>query len=651
MSLNFDEMTKEELINYIKKLKREHKYGLVWEEKQEDLDELLKDNYPILENVSSKDILDYDGQPNLFIEGENLHALELLYITHKGSIDVIYIDPPYNTKNKDFKYNDKFVDIDDSYRHSKWISFMHRRLKIARKLLKKDGVLFISIDDNEVSQLKLLCDEIFDEKNFLGMFTWVRKKKGSFLSESVRKMTEYILCYRADKDAKIKFYGEKAYDNKWQPLLKRTNSLKTLELKGNVVEATIPDGIYKKGEYGKGGTMVRLENDIEIKNGKVITPFKVTGRYVWTQEKLDNELKMGTRIAINSLGFGFNVFRWDQSFKIKPPSTLINEDVGVGTNEDANEEIKTIFNISTGDNDLFTYAKPVSLIKYLIKMATYNKKDALILDFFAGSGTTGQAVLELNEEDGGNRRFILVTNNEVDEKTERKLKKMGIEKGSEEFESYGVCRRVTYPRIRKIIKGFYVNKKTKEILDEEKLTVTKLKNIDVILQRMEKIKNEKANEFSKIKYELKNDILKLIGENEEGAFIKGYKVNLKYYQTSLLPKNKNKDQMALQMAKVVDDLLCIKEDCYELVKTHESYRIYKQGNKKIMGVYSDFLNTNIDAFIEDVNSLESHEKIIYSFSFTDGVDSSIFNKLGKETKIEAIPMKILEMFDDLRKRG
>ncbi|MBM3281699.1 MAG: site-specific DNA-methyltransferase, partial [Candidatus Harrisonbacteria bacterium] len=367
---------------------------------------------------------------HLIIEGDNYHALSVLNYTHAGKIDLIYIDPPYNTGNKDFIYNDRFVDKEDSFRHSKWLSFMAHRLRLAKNLLTETGVIFISIDDNEQAHLRLLCDQIFGEENFIANFTWVRKKKGSHLSDEIRKMTEYVIAYK--KKNKIELFGEEAYKDKWQPLLKRTNSPKTLSLKAMVVETTIPDGKYIKGVYGNGGTQVKLENNIVVKDGKILNDFKITGRYVWTQSMLDDEISKGTRIAINSLGFGFNVLRWDQADKTKRPSTLINDVVGVGTNEDANEEIKQIFGL-TGDNEVFKYAKPVSLIEYLVLMATKNNEDAIILDFFAGSGTTGHAVLKLNVEKGGMRQFILCSTND---------------------EKEPIVDKVLYPRIKKVIDGY-----------------------------------------------------------------------------------------------------------------------------------------------------------------------------------------------------
>lgn len=429
---------------------KQNNYGLVFLDVPEAFDDDVENKLPILEEVPKLAINSKDGKPiHLLIEGDNYHVLTCLNYTHKGKVDVIYIDPPYNTGSDGFKYKDKRildkypdgteVPIDHPLRHSYWLSFMRKRLELARDILSDTGVIFISIDDNEFAQLKLVCDDIFTENNFVGIFTWTRKKKGSHLSNEIRKMTEYVIAYR--KKNVVELFGENAYKDKWQPLLKRTNSKKTLALKKGVVEATIPNGKYKKGNYGTGGTQITLENDIFVENGTVVTDFSITGRYVWTQNMLDEELSKGTRISINSEGFGFNVLRWDQAEKTKRPSTLINGQVGVGTNEDANEEIKKIFNLR-GDNEIFKYAKPVSLIRYLVLMASKNNKSAIVADFFAGSGTTGQAVMELNDTDTGNRQFILVTNNDE------------ITNGQKHKIMTDIC----YPRIKNVIKGYNGNK-------------------------------------------------------------------------------------------------------------------------------------------------------------------------------------------------
>lgn len=395
-------------LNEIEKTLNEKKYGLVWEEHTEHVDEMLEANIPVLDEVKERKItVDESLDYNFLIEGDNLHALKLLEKTHRGKVDVIYIDPPYNTGN-DFIYDDSYVDSSDSFTHSKWLSFMSKRLKKARQLLSSKGIIFISIDDREHAALKCLCDEIFGSDNFIGNFVWVRKKKGSFLNKKIRKMTEYILCYSKQNNS-MEFFGESAYKDKWQPIVKRTNSIKTLKVESGCATTKLDNGYYKSGQYVEGNTGVKFLNDFYVEDGVVITELNLKGRFVWTQEFLDDELRNGTKIEL-SKKFGFNVLRYNQGEKTKAPSSLINSENGVGTNEDASKELESLLEIPLEDS--FSYSKPKSLIQYLINMTKIIGNDLVVLDFFAGSGTTGHAVAALNKEDGGNRRYILCTNNE-----------------------------------------------------------------------------------------------------------------------------------------------------------------------------------------------------------------------------------------------
>lgn len=193
---NYSEWSKTELIKEIKKLKKRKKYGIFWEDKTEKVAELCKEKLPVLEEDKTKEIKTDENKPvNILIEGDNYHALSVLNYTHKGKVDVIYIDPPYNTANKEFTFNDRIIGIDDAYRHSKWISFMHKRLKLAKNLLKSSGVIFISIDYNELAQLKLLCDEIFGEKNYVENIIWRKKEGGGQQDDYFVTEHEYILAY------------------------------------------------------------------------------------------------------------------------------------------------------------------------------------------------------------------------------------------------------------------------------------------------------------------------------------------------------------------------------------------------------------------------------------------------------------------------
>ena len=371
----------------------------------------------------------WDDTENLYIEGDNLEVLKLLQKSYFGKVKMIYIDPPYNT-GTDFVYHDDFRDNIANYKeitnqttkanpetngryHTDWLNMMYPRLKLARNLLADDGVIFLSIDDNEVHNLKKVCDEIFGEENFVAEFTWIKKKKGSHLSKTVRNMTEYVLAY-SKEITKIELFGEEAYTDKWQPLAKRTNAHKTLTFKANTLETKLKDGQYKNGLYGEGTSAIRFKNDFYVKDGKIVSELDVEGPFVWIQKKLDDELELGTRVAL-STKFGFNALRSNQADKIKRPTTILDSKLNIGTNEDAYGEAISLFE----KENIMSYPKPVSLIKYLINTLGYYDKNFIVLDFFSGSATTAHATVQLNLEYNSNIKFIMVQLPELtDEKSE-----------------------------------------------------------------------------------------------------------------------------------------------------------------------------------------------------------------------------------------
>ena len=425
-------LTNEEKSELLGLLRKQKKYGLVWEDKPEDVEERLRNELPILVEDTSKAIIsdDADALNHILIEGDNLEALTALAYTHEGKIDLIYIDPPYNTGNKDFVYNDKFVDKEDSYRHSKWLSFMSRRLRIAKQLLSDKGVIFISIDDNEQAQLKLLCDEVFGEINFIAKFDW-RKKTGANDAKDIAVITESILLYAKNHfvtiERKIWARDEMSVNkNRYKLSDEYVNErgryyLDTLDRGGLQYSDSMnfgieaPDGgvIYPNGrsefvndgwiwKWGKDKVKWGIENKFLefVKSGKS-RGSKYTIKYK-VYQNVDNE----GNIREHS-GRAF--------------SNLITEPI----NQQGNIDIINVFD----GNSIFSNPKPIGLIQYLLKIL--KDRDITILDFFAGSGTTLHATMQLNAEDGGHRKCILVTNNENN-----------------------ICEEVTYERNKRVINGY-----------------------------------------------------------------------------------------------------------------------------------------------------------------------------------------------------
>ncbi len=400
-------------------LNKQKKYGLVWEDKPEDVEERLRDELPVLKEVKERFISSEDPEaPNhVLIEGDNLEALTALTYTHAGKIDVIYIDPPYNTGNKDFIYNDSFVDSEDSFRHSKWLSFMNKRLKLAKGLLSDKGVIFISIDDNEQAQLKLLCDEVFGSNNFVGTYFWKRTSTPPALSYKIRRKLEYVICYQKT-DIPQRTFAQGYVDGGDAPLLNSGNPIGILEFPAHSVHFGLPDGIYNN----KSNYKIKLLDAVDVVNGLNEHSFRAQGNFKWGQKNLNKEVENGTYFLIKTQQFSP---RFQKAIKTtKVPSNIIDDEVLVGTNEDAQKEMNEI-GIS------FDYAKPTSLIAFLAKMPFWEEKEITILDFFAGSGTTLNATMILNAKDGGHRKCILVTNNENN-----------------------ICEEVTYERNKRVINGY-----------------------------------------------------------------------------------------------------------------------------------------------------------------------------------------------------
>lgn len=415
----------------------DEKYKFIWPGKTLAIKESQKPSTGTL-RPSKENSVHWDKTRNIYIEGDNLEVLKLLQKAYYNRIKCIYIDPPYNT-GKDFIYADNYKDNLENYLklsgqvkdddniegsiklttnietagrfHTNWLNMMYPRLKLARNLLTDDGVIFISIDDNEVENLKKICNEIFGETNFIGQLTWLKKRKGSFLSKNMVSLTEYILIYGRNKG--IGLYGGEADTSESQPLIKRTNSIKKLNFPKNQVKTKLKDGLYPKGTYGEGTSSVNLLNDVTISNGLIINDFSLEGPFIWTQENLDNELKRGSKLVINTKKFQVRAFKVPKEGSYKGLNSFINGIEIRGTNEDGYEELKRIFS----KEKIMDYPKPINLIKLIIESATHFDEDCIILDFFSGSATTAHAVLELNLENKTSKKFINV---QIPEETDEK---------------------------------------------------------------------------------------------------------------------------------------------------------------------------------------------------------------------------------------
>lgn len=396
------------------------KYGLIWEEHEERVDKELETQIPTFEDIKEKEIISNpDDKFNFLLEGDNLHSLYLLEKTHKEKIDVIYIDPPYNTGNKDFTYGDEQLSKEDEFKHSKWLSFMERRLKFAKDLLNDRGIIFISIDDNEQSELKLLCNDIFGENNFVSTLHWKKKKQPSYLHSQVAGIMEYILVYAKDRNKLDKLSLSSPTDSNTRVDNATNQVSERIIKKGIRVKLDSSIKIIKKGIYKNKTMQTEFLNDVIIKNGRTCNDFKAKAQFRDSQERIDLFCKEDVLFITKNYGF-----RRDKlQIELEKKKAITDLILDWGDNQDSDKELRNIFG-----GKVFDYPKPTMLIKNIIKSTDY--KNSIILDFFAGSGTTAQAVLELNKEDGGNRHFILCTNNENK-----------------------ICENITYQRIKTVITG------------------------------------------------------------------------------------------------------------------------------------------------------------------------------------------------------
>ena len=383
----------------------------------------------------------FDETENIFIEGENLTVLKVLQKSYFGKIKMIYIDPPYNTGNDHFIYPDRFAesksdylkrigDRDDAGRmtreglfrknskenghyHSNWLSMIYPRLFLARNLLSEDGVIFVSIDDNEVHNLRMVMNEVFGEENFVGVFIWEKKKKPAFLNNIMGTVTEYVVTYAKNREKSPPFVYGNVEKGKKYPFNNAGNAKSILTFPPRSVSFRCSDRTVKSQDMSEGNILTTLLDDVVIEKGMNKNKFRLDGEWRYSQQTLDEFVESDSDIVISKVPFRPNYINYSE--KEKKAMNLLSYRVNdVSTNEDATDEIRRLFEV-----DVMDYPKPSGLISRLLEFINLIDSESVILDFFAGSCTTAQAVLDLNKKDGGNRKFICVQMpEECEEKTE-----------------------------------------------------------------------------------------------------------------------------------------------------------------------------------------------------------------------------------------
>lgn len=544
----------EKLNGEIKKLKSRKKYGLVWEEKPEQVVELCKEKLPVLTEDRGKEIEVKNEAPfNIIIEGDNYHSLSVLNYTHQGKIDLIYIDPPYNTGNASWRYNNKIVDSEDSFKHSKFASFLHHRLKISKGLLSPDGIIVITIDDYEIHTCRLLMDEIFGEENRLGTVVIVHNPRGRNDDRYFATMHEYALFYAKNKKSaeikKFEFDDELLLDQfPLKDAISQYGVVSYMRTGNNSDRRTRPNlfyPIYWNGselslEKGKGTTEILPINE----RGEEKT-------WRWSRNTFLEDYK--TEILVKEVKGKVRLFK-----KRRPeivggtkPKT-----VWYDPKYDASSHGVVLLDRLFEKRGIFPYPKSLYALVDTLQIAT--KKDSVVLDYFAGSGTTGHAVMLLNKRDGGNRKFILCTNNEN-----------------------GIAEEVCYPRIKKVIEG-----------------------------------------------------------HKEYPNITGFNANLKYYKTDFVDAQTT-DANKKKLVDKSTEMLCLKEDCFEEVKSGRNFKIFKNNTGKYLGIIYD--DSGIEPFKKEAKRL-NQKFIVFVFSLDDSAREEEFEEIKSLVELKPIPAVILNVY-------
>lgn len=613
---NLSQIKRQRMIEFLEKLRSEHtddesirafteienhirdkKYGLVWEEHSEHVDEMLKENIPIFTEVTKKKITAVpDGKYNFILEGDNLQSLYLLEKTHRGLIDLIYIDPPYNRGQNDFIYDDNYIDKTDTFRHSKWLSFMTKRLNIARNLLSENGVIFISIDDNEDATLKLLCDEIFGEDCFVANISWQRTYSTRNDSKGIPAEIEYLLVYSKKTDwnplllERTENMNAKYKNPDNDTALWRTDNAYAADAathQGMVYAIQHPftgamlypaSGLHWRYKQSEMLDIMRGWCDYELRNlDDAEKRANVCGIAVENIKKdvLGIVLSESLEISREKAQTVYNRGQWPKYFFTKKgyggiaKKTYLDSAKGrlpsnfwshleVGHTDEAKKELKALFEGGVP----FDTPKPTRLIERILQIAS--TKNCTILDFFAGSGTTAQAVIEFNRIDGGKRRFILCTDNQNN-----------------------ICENVTYPRVSKVINGYSFTGKKVDILFEKKLTLKGLQDAANILNKAKKVAEDNKENYKRVTTNFKDGLLKVTGEWDTTEGVEGIPANVKYFKCDWTPRKPEeyllsnalclhiKEMIELQNAIEVDNvknvLILNKAEFQRIVLNDEAY--------------------------------------------------------------------------------
>lgn len=646
----------DQLKDQIKALKKRKKYGVVRETREENPSQQeyvvsqCQKELPVLKEVNSKGILTKkDHITHILIEWDNYHALSSLYYTHKNKVDLIYIDPPYNTGNKSRKYNNDYVEKEDEFKHSKRLNMMSVRLKLAKDLLKKDWVLICAIDENEHSTLWLLLSELFNKYNIdcisiVHNPRWVQWNNFSYCHEYA------FFVYPNDGKRYIghKKIQEEDIDRRW--------------LRDNWGESLRTDA--KNCFYPiilEWWKIVWFGDVLDFsKHPKWATEVRWKQAYVYPIDRKWIERKRRyARQSVDSVKHLLRAKKTNDWYDIDIGKDFWqHKTVWIDKKYDSNEYWTKLVKQITGVD--FPFPKSIHTVKDCISLVVWENKNSVVLDFFAWSGTTGQAVMEMNQEDNWERQFILVTNNEIwykeecsfktkykiDDTTLQQRKMESNKKWIDYIQVYGICSSVTYPRIQNIIKGYKYTGVKKDILFSEILTPSKLNNMSKYLETIEKLQENKS--YDDFDLSIKDNNLKLEWLKKISQKMPWIWGNLKYYSTDFV-ENKSTDRARRQLVLRSVDMLCLVEQTFDPISHTEDYAIYARYDKNLFTVVI-FDEGKIKEALEKISKIKDSKIVIYQFTYNDNIDPTPYKKLLSPYQLKAVPDSLLRSYHTVFKK-
>jgi len=618
---NFSGWSKQELIERIHQIEKRKKYGLVWDEERtkERFEAEAENSLPVLvEDPDLAIVTDPDQPTHILIEGDNYHALSVLNYTKESSVDLIYVDPPYNTGSNSWRYNNQFIESDDAFRHSKWLSFMSKRLNLAKRLLKKTGILAIAIDDYELSPLVLLLDEIFGENNRLGIVVIENNPRGRTTNDFFATSHEYCLFYAKDSltakildtpltDEQVEKFNLEDGESQYRLLpFRRSGGLSTPDERPNS---------YYPLYYNE------LEDKISISsfyNSVEILPIDTKGnKRVWRFTNPSRKPSVTLAIekgdlVVKKINGEYTVYMKD---RIKSGRKI--KTVWVNPKYDSSTHGTVLLETILGESKTFPYPKSLYAVRDVLLSVIRKNKFSVVVDFFAGSGTTAHAVMELNQEDGGKRQCILVTNNENNIMTE-------------------VC----YPRVQRVIQGYEYQGKDKTLLFERKLTLNQLRKANEIYAEYQQAREENRGHYDELKGEFTDNTIRLWGFTVIDGLKDGLGGNLKFYRTAFVPAeptDENKETLTYRSV----EMLCLRENTFDFVTETGIWKIY-ENQQQYTGILFDQLS--IPAFKQALDELEDKPVSVYVFSLGNYNFATEFEDMGKRVKVCSIPEAILKVY-------